>query len=330
MKIFVTGADGFIGSHLTEALVKKNHDVKCLTLYNSFNSWGWLDHCSTEVKGNFEVLPGDVRDGELIRKAMKKTDIVFNLAALIGIPYSYKAAKSYVDTNINGLLNILYAAKDLKLKQIIHISTSEVYGTAKSIPITEKHPIIGQSPYSATKIGADQIALSFHKSFNLPVSIIRPFNTYGPRQSLRAVIPTIITQMLNKKNIKLGSTSPTRDFTFVEDTVSGMISAINKKKSIGEIINIGSGHEISIKKLITVIEKISGQKINIKKETKRVRPLKSEVFRLVASIKKAKKILNWSPKYSGIKGLENGLRKTLDWFKRNKNSGNYKPDIYNY
>ena len=195
MKIFITGADGFIGSHLTEALVRLNHDVKCLSLYNSFNSWGWLDDCSQDVKKNFEVITGDIRDSELIKNAIQKTDIVFNLAALIGIPYSYKAAKSYVDTNINGLLNVLYAAKEYNVKQIIHTSTSEVYGTPKFIPITEEHPVVGQSPYSASKIGADQIAISFHKSFNLPITILRPFNTYGPRQSNRAVIPTIITQI---------------------------------------------------------------------------------------------------------------------------------------
>jgi len=303
MKIFITGADGFIGSHLTEALVRLNHDVKCLSLYNSFNTWGWLDDCSQDVKNNFEVITGDIRDSELIKNAIKKTDIVFNLAALIGIPYSYKAAKSYVDTNINGLLNVLYAAKEYNVKQIIHTSTSEVYGTPKFIPITEEHPVIGQSPYSASKIGADQIAISFHKSFNLPVTILRPFNTYGPRQSNRAVIPTIITQMLKNKNLNLGSTFPTRDFTYVEDTVNAMALSINNKKSIGEVINIGSNFEISIKNIVSLVSQITSKKIKIRKDTNRVRPKKSEVLRLLSSNTKAKKILKWKPKYRGLNGF---------------------------
>ena len=330
MKIFITGADGFIGSHLTESLVRKNHEVKCLALYNSFNSWGWLDHCSADVKGNFEVITGDVRDGELIRKSLKKSDIVFNLAALIGIPYSYQAAKSYVDTNINGLLNILYAARDHNIKQVIHTSTSEVYGTPQFVPITEKHPTVGQSPYAATKIGADQIALSFHKSFNLPLTILRPFNTYGPRQSARAVIPTIITQLLNREYLDLGSTFPTRDFTYVEDIIRGFISAINNKKSIGEIINLGSGFEISIKKVAETIGDIMSKQIRIKKDSKRIRPKRSEVNRLFASNKKAKKILNWKPKYQGIKGFKIGLISTIKWFSDKKNLKRYKSNIYNY
>ena len=289
MKILITGAEGFIGSHLTEALVKKNHSVKCLTLYNSFNNWGWLDILPIEMKKKIKVIPGDVRDKELITKAMKNVDVVFNLAALIGIPYSYKAPRSYVDTNINGILNILNAARELNIKQVIHTSTSEVYGSAKSIPITENHPIIGQSPYSASKIGADQMAISYFKSFNLPVTIIRPFNTFGPRQSSRAVIPTIITQILKNQPIKLGSTNPTRDFTFVEDTVAGLISAIDNKKSIGEVINIGSGFEISINQLFFTISKLMNKKLKLVKSKNRVRPKNSEVMRLCASIKKAKK-----------------------------------------
>ena len=330
MKILITGAEGFIGSHLTEALVKKNHSVKCLTLYNSFNNWGWLDILPIEMKKKIKVIPGDVRDKELITKAMKNVDVVFNLAALIGIPYSYKAPRSYVDTNINGILNILNAARELNIKQVIHTSTSEVYGSAKSIPITENHPIIGQSPYSASKIGADQMAISYFKSFNLPVTIIRPFNTFGPRQSSRAVIPTIITQILKNQPIKLGSTNPTRDFTFVEDTVAGLISAIDNKKSIGEVINIGSGFEISINQLFFTISKLMNKKLKLVKSKNRVRPKNSEVMRLCASIKKAKKILKWEPKYQKIKGLEKGLTKTIHWFENKENLKKYKTYIYNY
>ncbi len=330
MKIFITGADGFIGSHLTEALVRLNHDVKCLSFYNSFNSWGWLDHCSEDVKGNFEVVTGDIRDSELIRSAVKKTNIIFNLAALIGIPYSYKAANSYIDTNINGLTNVLSAAKEYNVEQIIHTSTSEVYGTPNFIPITENHPVIGQSPYSASKIGADQIAISFYKSFNLPITILRPFNTYGPRQSNRAVIPTIITQSLKNKILNLGSIFPTRDFTYVEDTVSAMVLSIKNKTSIGEIINIGSNFEISIKDVVSLVSKIMSKEIKIKKDTNRVRPKKSEVLRLLASNKKAKKILKWKPKYSGIKGFKEGLKKTISWFQNQKNLRKYKSNIYNY
>jgi NAD dependent epimerase/dehydratase len=330
MKVFITGADGFIGSHLTETLVRLNYDVKCLSFYNSFNTWGWLDHCSEDVKKNFEVITGDIRDSELIKNAIKRTDIVFNLAALIGIPYSYKAANSYVDTNINGLLNVLYAAKEYNVKQIIHTSTSEVYGTPKFIPITEEHPVVGQSPYSASKIGADQIAISFHKSFNLPITILRPFNTYGPRQSNRAVIPTIITQILKNKKLNLGSTFPTRDFTYVQDTVNAMALSINNKKSIGEIINIGSNFEISIKNIVGLVSKITSKKTKIKKDRSRVRPKKSEVLRLLASNIKAKRILKWKPKYGGLKGFEKGLEKTISWFRSEKNLKKYKSNIYNY
>ena len=330
MKVFITGADGFIGSHLTETLVRLNYDVKCLSFYNSFNTWGWLDDCSEDVKKNFEVITGDIRDSELIKNAIKKTDIVFNLAALIGIPYSYKAANSYVDTNINGLLNVLYAAKEYNVKQIIHTSTSEVYGTPKFIPITEEHPVVGQSPYSASKIGADQIAISFHKSFNLPITILRPFNTYGPRQSNRAVIPTIITQILKNKNLNLGSTFPTRDFTYIEDTVNAMTLSINNKKSIGEVINIGSNFEISIKNIVNLVSQITSKKIKIKKDINRVRPKKSEVLRLLASNTKAKKILKWKPKYRGLDGFKQGLEKTISWFRSEKNIKKYKSNIYNY
>ncbi len=330
MNIFITGADGFIGSHLTEKLIRKGYNVKSLVLYNSFNSWGWLDHCSLDIKKELEIITGDVRDEYLMRKIInKKIDVVINLAALIGIPYSYRAAKSYIDTNVYGLLNILNAARDSNVKKIIHTSTSEVYGTPQFVPITENHPIIGQSPYSASKIAADQIALSYEKSFKLPITILRPFNTYGPRQSARAVIPTIIAQLLKEKNLKLGSLFPTRDFTYIEDTVDGFVSSIKNKKNIGEIINIGSGFEISIKELVIKIAKLMGKKFILKSENSRIRPKDSEVKRLFASTKKAKKILKWKPKFSKKIGFEKGLLKTIDWFSDSKNIKLYKTDIFN-
>tara|TARA_B100000795_G_C22803861_1_gene443556 strand:+ start:137 stop:1132 length:996 start_codon:yes stop_codon:yes gene_type:complete len=330
VNIFITGADGFIGSHLTEKLIRKGYNVKSLVLYNSFNSWGWLDHCSLDIKKELEIITGDVRDEYLMRKIInKKIDVVINLAALIGIPYSYRAAKSYIDTNVYGLLNILNAARDSNVKKIIHTSTSEVYGTPQFVPITENHPIIGQSPYSASKIAADQIALSYEKSFKLPITILRPFNTYGPRQSARAVIPTIIAQLLKEKNLKLGSLFPTRDFTYIEDTVDGFVSSIKNKKNIGEIINIGSGFEISIKELVIKIAKLMGKKFILKSENSRIRPKDSEVKRLFASTKKAKKILKWKPKFSKKIGFEKGLLKTIDWFSDSKNIKLYKTDIFN-
>jgi len=330
MNIFITGSEGFIGSHLTESLVKKGHNVKCLVLYNSLNSWGWLDHINKNIKKNIEVITGDVRDEYLIRNIIKKkTDVVINLAALIGIPYSYRASKSYLDTNVYGLLNILNAARDSNVKKIIHTSTSEVYGTPKFIPISEDHPISGQSPYAASKIAADQLALSYEKSFNLPVAILRPFNTFGPRQSARAIIPTIITQILKEKILKLGSLFPTRDFTYVEDTVTGFINSINNNKNIGEIINIGSGFEISIKELANKISKLMNKKIIIKKHNLRIRPKNSEVKRLLASTKKAKKLISWKPKFSNKKGLEEGLIKTIEWFSDTKNLKLYKTEVFN-
>ncbi len=330
MKILITGAEGFIGSHLAEKLVKSNHSVHCLTLYNSFNNWGWIDTFPKEIKKKLKVIPGDIRDKELVSSAMKNIDIVFNLAALIGIPYSYQAPRSYIDTNVIGLMNILNTARELKTKQIIHISTSEVYGSAKIVPISEDHPITGQSPYSASKIAADHMALAYVKSFHVPVTIIRPFNTYGPRQSSRAVIPTIITQILKNEKVQLGSLNPTRDFTYVDDTISGMMSAINNKKSIGEIINIGSGHEISIAKLYQIISKLKKKKLKLVKSKSRIRPKQSEVMRLKASIKKANKILKWKPKYKNLDGLKKGLIKTIEWFENKENLKRYKADIYNY
>ena len=330
MNVLITGSEGFIGSHLAEALVRKGYNVKALVLYNSFNSWGWLEQIDKNILKNIEVITGDVRDEYLIRKIIKKRiDVVINLAALIGIPYSYRASKSYLDTNVYGLLNILNACKDFGIKKIIHTSTSEVYGTPKIIPITESHPVSGQSPYAASKIAADQLALSYEKSFNLPVTVLRPFNTFGPRQSARAIIPTIITQILRSNTLKLGSLFPTRDLTYVEDTVTGFINSINNKKNIGEIINIGSGFEISIKKLSEIISKLMNKKIIIKSHKERIRPKNSEVKRLLASTKKAKKIINWKPKYSGKKGFEHGLNKTIHWFSKKENLKFYKTNIFN-
>ena len=330
MKIFLTGAEGFIGSHLAEKLIKKGHDLTCLILYNSFNSWGWLEHADNKIKKEIRVITGDIRDEFLIKNQLKKNvDVVINLAALIGIPYSYRAPKSYFDTNAMGLLNILNSALNSNIKKIIHTSTSEVYGSPKYIPIDEKHLVSAQSPYAASKVAADQIALSYNKSFNSPVTILRPFNTFGPRQSLRAIIPTIITQILNKKVLKLGSLYPTRDLTYIDDTTDAFLCALNKKKDIGEIINIGSGFEVSIKELVKKISKITGHKIDIKKDFKRIRPKKSEVDRLFANNKKAKKILNWSPKLNKKRDFENSLKKTIEWFSNEENINQYKINIFN-
>tara|TARA_B100001248_G_scaffold251273_1_gene226211 strand:- start:31128 stop:32123 length:996 start_codon:yes stop_codon:yes gene_type:complete len=330
MKIFLTGAEGFIGSHLAEKLIKKGHDLTCLILYNSFNSWGWLDHADNKIKKEIRVVTGDIRDEFLIKNQLKKNvDVVINLAALIGIPYSYRAPKSYFDTNAMGLLNILNSALNSNIKKIIHTSTSEVYGSPKYIPIDEKHLVSAQSPYAASKVAADQIALSYNKSFNSPVTILRPFNTFGPRQSLRAIIPTIITQILNKKVLKLGSLYPTRDLTYIDDTTDAFLCALNKKKDIGEIINIGSGFEVSIKELVRKISKITGYRIDIEKDFKRIRPKKSEVDRLFANNKKAKKILNWSPKLNKKSDFENSLKKTIEWFSNEENINQYKINIFN-
>ena len=330
MKIFLTGSEGFIGSHLAEKLVKNGHDLTCLVLYNSFNSWGWLDKINEKVKKDIRIITGDIRDEFAINKILKKnTEVIINLAALIGIPYSYRSPKSYFETNYIGLMNILNSSINSNVQKIIHVSTSEVYGTPKYLPIDEKHLVAAQSPYAASKIAADQIALSYHKSFNVPVSILRPFNTFGPRQSLRAIIPTIVTQALNKKIIKLGSTYPTRDLTYIDDTTDAFIAALNKKKDIGEIINIGSGFEISIKNLLMRISKIIGRKLSIQQESSRERPKRSEVDRLQANIKKAKKLLNWSPKLTIKSEFNNSLKKTINWFSQKENLNQYKIDVLN-
>lgn len=330
MKILVTGADGFIGSHLTEALVRAGHDVRAFVLYNSFNSWGWLDHCAGDVKGKFEVFAGDIRDPNGVRTAMKECDAVLHLAALIAIPYSYHSPDTYVETNIKGTLNIVQAARDLGVRKVVHTSTSEVYGTARFVPITEEHPLQGQSPYSASKIGADQIAMSFYTSFNTPVSILRPFNTYGPRQSARAVIPTIITQIANgKRQIKLGAVHPTRDFNYVADTVAGFMAALNSERGIGEVINIGSNFEISIGDTARAIALAMGAEIEILTDEQRLRPEKSEVERLWASNAKAKELLAWQPHYGGLDGFQRGLAETVAWFRNPSNLASYKSEIYN-
>ena len=329
-KILVTGADGFIGSHLTETLVKQGYSVKAFVYYNSFNSWGWLDELDEKVKNSIEIFSGDIRDPNGVRKAMSDCETVLHLAALIAIPYSYHSPDTYIDTNIKGTLNIVQAAKDLNIQKVVHTSTSEVYGTAQFVPITEEHPLKGQSPYSASKIGADQIAYSFFASFNTPITILRPFNTYGPRQSARAVIPTIITQIASgKKKIQLGATSPTRDFNFVEDTVSGFISAMKSKSTDGEVINIGSNFEVSVNDTANLISELMNQKIEWEVDNNRIRPTNSEVERLWASNTKAKTLLGWEPKYSGLEGLRLGLQKTIDWFINKENLKKYKINIYN-
>ena len=329
-KVLVTGADGFIGSHLTEALVRSGHDVRAFVYYNSFNSWGWLDRCADDVKGKFEVFAGDIRDPHGVRTAMQDCDAVLHLAALIAIPYSYHSPDSFVDTNIKGTLNVVQAARDLGLSKVVHTSTSEVYGTARVVPITEDHPLQGQSPYSASKIGADQIAISFYNSFSTPVTILRPFNTYGPRQSARAVIPTIITQIASgKQKIELGAVHPTRDFTFVSDTVSGFIAALNSDEVVGQVVNIGSGFEISIGDTAHAIAAAMGKEIEILNDEQRLRPKMSEVERLWASNDKARRLLGWTPKYGGLEGFRRGLAETARWFVESHNLASYKADQYN-
>lgn len=329
-KVLVTGADGFIGSHLTEALVRAGHDVRTFVLYNSFNSWGWLDHCSEDVKDQFEVFAGDIRDPHIVRNAMDGCDAVLHLAALIAIPYSYHSPHSYVETNVNGTLNVVQAARDLSVRRVVHTSTSEVYGTARFVPITEDHPLHGQSPYSASKIGADQIAMSFHESFGTPVVILRPFNTYGPRQSARAVIPTIITQIANgERRIKLGSLHPTRDFSYVADIVRGFVAALDSDRCIGEVINVGSNFEISIGDTARTIADLMGADIDIVADERRLRPRKSEVERLWAANDKAHELLGWRPQYAGLEGFRRGLSETVEWFTHSLHLASYKSLAYN-
>jgi dTDP-glucose 4,6-dehydratase len=328
--VLLTGADGFIGSQLTEELVRQGHKVRAFVLYNSFNSWGWLDQCADDVKGKFEVFAGDIRDPHGVKEAMKGCDSVLHLAALIAIPYSYHSPDTYVDTNIKGTLNVLQAARELGISRVVHTSTSEVYGTARFVPITEQHPLQGQSPYSATKIAADQLAYSFYASFGLPVVIARPFNTYGPRQSARAVIPTIITQIANgQRKIKLGAVSPTRDFNYVQDTVAGFIAALNSDRGLGEVVNFGSNFEISIGDTAQLIAETMNTKIEIITDETRLRPADSEVERLWADNTKAQELFGWQPAYSGREGFKRGLDKTVQWFAKSANLRSYKADVYN-
>lgn len=324
--VLVTGADGFIGSHLVEELVREGSSVKAFCYYNSFNSWGWLDSLPKEILQQIEVIMGDVRDPNGIREAVKKVDIVFHLAALIAIPYSYKAPDNYVDTNIKGTLNILQASRDAGIEKILVTSTSEVYGTALYVPIDEKHPRQGQSPYSATKIGADSLAESFYRSFNLPVTIVRPFNTFGPRQSARAIIPTIITQLLNgKKEVKLGSLHPTRDLVYVKDTVAGFAAIAKSDGVAGEEINIATQQEISIGDLASMLINIINPAARVVSEDARLRPGKSEVERLLGSNEKIRKLTGWQPGFS----FDQALQQTIEWFSDKRNLNRYKSDIYN-
>ncbi len=325
-KVLVTGADGFIGSHLVETLLKNNCKVRAFVCYNALNSWGWLDTFGQQKLKKIDVFPGDVRDQNSVRKAMKDIDIVFHLAALIGIPFSYYAPDSYIDTNIKGTLNILQAGMEFKLQRILITSTSEVYGTAKNVPMDEEHSLQGQSPYSASKIGADKIAESFFRSFNLPVTIVRPFNTYGPRQSARAVVPTIITQLITgRREIKLGNLRPTRDMNYVKDICRGFIEIAKSNKTIGEEINICSNTEVSIEELVEKIIAYINPKAKVICDKKRFRPERSEVMRLYGDNSKIRKLTNWQPKYS----LDKGIRETIKWFLTKDNTRGYKVDIYN-
>lgn len=329
-KVLVTGADGFIGSHLTETLVREGANVRAFVMYNSFNSWGWLDTTSKDIIDNLEVFSGDIRDPQGVEKAVVGCDVILHLAALIAIPYSYHSPDTYVDTNIKGTLNLLQAARKSGIEKLVHTSTSEVYGTARFVPITEAHPLQPQSPYSATKIGADQLAMSFFNSFNTPVAIIRPFNTYGPRQSARAVIPTIIIQLAEgQRKIKLGAVHPTRDFNYVKDTVRGFISVAETEKSVGEVVNIGSNYEVSIGEVVSVISSIFNVEVDIETDLQRIRPEMSEVDRLWADNSKAYNLLGWKPEYAGNEGLRRGLKETINWFLKPENLIKYKSNIYN-
>lgn len=330
MKILVTGADGFIGSHLTEALVRGGHDVRAFVYYNSFGHWGWLEHSPEEIRRDLDVFSGDVRDPHGVRTAMRGCETVLHLAALIGIPYSYHSPDAYVDTNVRGTLNVVQAAQELGVGKVVHTSTSEVYGTAQYVPIDEKHPLQGQSPYAATKIGADQIALSFHRSFGTPVTVARPFNTFGPRQSARAVIPTIITQIANGvRELQLGALHPTRDFTYVEDTVAGFVALAGSDRAVGEEVNLGSNFEISIGDTARLIAEVMGVEVSVTADERRIRPEKSEVERLWADNAKARDLLGWRPAFGGREGFRRALEKTAQWFSEPSNLARYKHDIYN-
>lgn len=329
-KVLVTGADGFIGSHLTEVLVRAGYETKAFVMYNSLNSWGWLDHVSADVAGNFEVISGDIRDPHCVSHAVEGCDAVLHLAALIAIPFSYTSPDSYVTTNVTGTLNVLQAARRFATERVISTSTSETYGTAQFVPITEEHPMNAQSPYAATKVAADQLSLSFYKSFGTPVSVLRPFNTYGPRQSARAVIPTIISQIAGgARQIKLGALHPTRDFTFVQDTALGFIQAMECDQCVGEVTNIGSGFEISIMETVNLIADCMGVNVEIVSDEQRLRPADSEVERLFAGVNKARRLFGWAPDHGGRDGFKVGISKTVEWFQEPTNLSAYKASIYN-
>lgn len=322
MKILVTGAGGFIASHLVEALLEKGHDVRAFVRYNSSNSWGWLER--SRYRDQLDVVAGDIRDYDIVRSAVRGCDLVFHLAALVGIPYSYVSPLAYVRTNVEGTYNVLHACLDLQVGRVIHTSTSEIYGTAQYVPIDESHPVNPQSPYAASKSGADQLAISYHRSFDLPVTVVRPFNTYGPRQSARAIIPTIMSQILEgRRRISLGNLTPTRDLTFVSDTVSGFIAAAESSKTVGEVVNLGTGSEISIGDLVKKIAQILGVEVAVETDTQRLRPPKSEVERLLSNPSKMCSLTGWSAKVS----LDEGLRITADWMRENRFL--YKGYIYN-
>lgn len=330
MKILVTGADGFIGSHLSETLVRQGHDVRAFVLYNSFGSRGWLDEAAADVQAEMEYFAGDVRDPHGVHTAMEGCDAVLHLAALIAIPYSYHSPDTYVDTNVKGTLNVVQAARTLGVGKVVHTSTSEVYGTARYVPIDEAHPLQGQSPYSASKIGADQIALSFHSSFGVPLTVLRPFNTYGPRQSARAVIPTVISQIgAGRREIRLGALHPTRDFSFVLDIVRGFIAAMQCDTNDGMVVNVGSGFEISIGDMVREIAALMGKEVQVEQDAERMRPENSEVERLFANYALAEQVMGWRPEYGGVEGFRKGLTKTIEWFGDPANLARYRADVYN-
>lgn len=329
-RVLVTGADGFIGSHLTEHLLRVGADVRAFVYYNSFNSWGWLDEADGEVRKSIDVFAGDIRDPHGVRKAMEGCDVVMHLAALIAIPYSYHSPDTYVDTNVKGTLNVVQAARELGVARVVHTSTSEVYGTARFVPITEEHPLQGQSPYSASKIGADQMAASFYLSFGTPVATIRPFNTYGPRQSARAVIPTIITQIAGgARQIKLGAVHPTRDFNYVQDTVRGFVAVAECDAAVGKVINVGSNFEISVGDTVRTIANLMGRDVEIISDEQRLRPSGSEVERLWADNTRARELAGWSPQYGGLEGFKRGLQETIEWFSVQANLRRYRAGLYN-
>lgn len=326
-KILVTGADGFIGSHLAEHLVRHGHDVRAFVFYNSFGSRGWLD--TSPLAGDMDFFSGDIRDPHGVCTALRGCDAVLHLAALIAIPFSYHSPDTYVDTNIKGTLNVVQAARDLNIQKVVHTSTSEVYGTARFVPITEEHPLQGQSPYSASKIGADQIALSFQRSFDTPVAVLRPFNTYGPRQSARAFIPTVITQLLAGLNpIQLGTLHPTRDFSFVQDTAAAFEAVLHCDEAVGQVLNAGSGFEISMADTVACIAEAVGVRADVACDAQRVRPVHSEVERLWADADRLRQLTGWQPQYGGREGFVCGLQKTVEWFRYSGNTRGYRPADY--